>query len=70
MLFLVKDILDYSQIESNSLILNKSNTHVADLLNECISVLGFKANEKGIALSVQESAVLEKEVYTDANRVK
>ncbi len=43
MLFLVKDILDYSQIESQSLILNKALVSVQSIIDECVSVLVFKA---------------------------
>jgi len=52
MLFLVKDILDFSQIESRSFILNTNEECVVeDMLAECIDLFRFKANEKGVALS-------------------
>lgn len=70
MLFLVKDILDYSQIESHSLILNKGPVIVHQLIDECIGVLIFKANEKGLELTLSPSADNHQTIITDANRVK
>jgi signal transduction histidine kinase len=71
MLFLVRDILDFAQIESESLILNLQFTSVSTLINECLEVLSFKASEKGILLT-SENALPEilSNVNTDANRVK
>ena len=50
MLFLVKDILDFSQIESKSLVLSYEKALVKDVLKDCVNTLSFKASEKGIAL--------------------
>lgn len=50
MLFLVKDILDFSQIETNSMVLNYSPINMKTLLDECLRVLKFKADIKGIEL--------------------
>lgn len=38
MVYLVRDILDFSQIESKSLILNIESINLLNLLKECISV--------------------------------
>ena len=70
MLFLVKDILDYSQIESQSLILNKALVSIKSILDECLSVLMFKAQEKGIELSLIEGPANSISIVTDGNRVK
>ncbi len=43
MLYLVKDILDFSQIESKSFILNHSVCNVVQVLEECISIFKLKA---------------------------
>jgi len=58
MLFLVRDILDYGQLQSQSLILNKASVQIIIILEECISVLKFKAQEKGIELSLLSSEAL------------
>ena len=52
MLFLVKDIMDFSQIESSSLILNYTPVNIFIMLEECLSLLKFKADEKGIELAI------------------
>ena len=41
MRFLVNDILDYSQYEQKSLILNYETVNSADLINECVMMMEF-----------------------------
>lgn len=53
MLFLVKDILDFAQIESKSLILNIEPTIMMNLVEESIQALLFKAEEKGLRLEAR-----------------
>ena len=43
MLFLVKDILDLSQLESKSFNVNISKVKVFEMLMECVKILEFKA---------------------------
>ena len=50
MLFLVNDILDFSQIESRSFILNLEECNIQLMVEECIDLFNFKANEKHINL--------------------
>ena len=69
LLFLVKDIMDLSQIESNSLVLNISNTNILELLKDCVTVLKFKADEKKIVLKVH-NPMIQPMIKTDENRVK
>ncbi len=52
MVFLIKDFLDFSQLEANSLILNHQPVFLFKIINDCINVLRFKANEKGIDLCI------------------
>ena len=71
MLFLIKDIMDFSQLESNSLILNYTAVNIFSLLEECVSLLKFKADEKGIDLAISHhSTYWPPELFTDANRLK
>jgi len=74
MLFLVKDILDFSQIESRSFILNTNEECVVEeMLAECIDLFRFKAKEKGVALCynliggfiVTKEPSVKKKVRTD-----
>jgi signal transduction histidine kinase len=50
MIFLVKDILDFAQIEQRSLIINSEIVDLKKLITECLAALSFKAEEKGIDL--------------------
>jgi signal transduction histidine kinase len=52
MLYLLRDIMDFSQIESKSFILNISECKVIAALEECISMFKFKATTKGIDLAL------------------
>jgi signal transduction histidine kinase len=75
MLFLVNDILDFSQIEAKSLILNYSNVNLVEVIQECINVLKFKADEKGIVLKIRlededPSQYWPPTLCTDENRFK
>jgi len=73
MLFLVKDILDFSQLEANSLILNFNPVNVYSLLDYCVNLLKFKADEKGVELSVatsSQSVYWPRMLFTDPNRLK
>ncbi len=40
------------------------------MIDECLSVLVFKAQEKGIALTLTESEANRQIIVTDSNRVK
>ena len=48
MLYLVNDILDYSQIESKKLMLNIDWIPIRNILEECINILKFRADFKNI----------------------
>ncbi|TNV83798.1 hypothetical protein FGO68_gene7484 [Halteria grandinella] len=69
MLSLVKDILDYSQIEAKSFILNPTNTNVKEILEECISIFKFKAKEKKIKLFLDTKA-MPHQLFIDGSRLK
>eukprot|EP00347_Sterkiella_histriomuscorum_P013223 403365539 len=69
MLYLVNDILDFSQIESKNLVLNYENTDLRKLAEYCFSMLQLKADIKDIKFSFEFSPDFPKRVYTDANRL-
>ena len=54
MLYLIRDILDFSQIESKSFILNLSEDVLKEVLENCIDLFQFKAREKNIKLFVEK----------------
>ena len=55
MLFLVRDILDFAQIESKSLVLSMEEVSLPQVITECVEALSFKASEKGIHLTTNYS---------------
>jgi signal transduction histidine kinase len=73
MLYLVRDIMDFSQLESKSFILNISECKIIAALEECISIFKLKANEKGIDLSLDYESLhscLPDILLIDENRLK
>jgi hypothetical protein len=49
MLFLVNDFMDIAQFESNSIVFNMDMvTNVCQIITECMEILRFKADSKGI----------------------
>ena len=50
LLYLVKDILDLSQIEANSLLLNISKVDLIETINNCFDMFLLKAKSKKIEL--------------------
>lgn len=61
MLFLVNDILDFAQLESKTIILNKDNFNVKELLNECRDMLKQKADSKNLPILVDMEDNVPKE---------
>ena len=51
MIYLVNDILDFSQMEQKSFLVNIQQVNVRDVIQECISMLQFKAEMKFLDLS-------------------
>lgn len=74
MLYLVRDILDFSQIECKSFVLNYSYCNILSALEACISIFKLKAELKGIHLTFKydcdTNKALPKTLYTDENRLK
>lgn len=72
MMFLVKDILDFAQIENNSLVLNLEEVDLFGAIKECLDVLSYKAEQKGILLLMDNKMMVEGTLYlqTDRNRLK
>jgi two-component system, OmpR family, sensor kinase len=70
MQFLVRDILDFSQIEAKSLVLNMEKTDVLEVVRECIGILKFKADQHEIDLLVEyDVSSVPRWVETDAHRL-
>ena len=70
MLYLVNDILDFSQLESKKFLLNMQEVSLENILEEVICVLQFKAEEKGIELSYEIDSKLPSYLIVDQNRLR
>ena len=74
MLFLVNDILDFAQLEDNKIVLNANQDVSLDsLLSECLEVLRFKSDSKGLALNYTIGEAIKQKgghILTDGNRLK
>jgi signal transduction histidine kinase len=51
-------------------VLNYSEARVADIIGECMSVVGFKAHEKHIQFALTPSEASLRAIRTDSNRLK
>eukprot|EP00347_Sterkiella_histriomuscorum_P017812 403347893 len=70
LLFLVNDILDYSQLESKKILTNYENIRIEQTLKECIEVLNFKAQSKGLELSLLIDEKVPNKFLSDYNRLR
>ena len=70
MLFLVNDILDYAQLESKSIIINKELTNVLEILKDCVSIFDFQASTKNIELQLEHDLDFPPSLVTDPNRFR
>ncbi|CDW83148.1 histidine kinase-dna gyrase b-and hsp90-like domain containing protein [Stylonychia lemnae] len=70
MLYLVNDILDYSQLESQKLLLNIEDTDIKQLIEECITVLRFRSDHKNIELNYEIDGTFPESFLSDQNRVR
>lgn len=70
MLYLVNDVLDFSQIEAKKFLLNYEEIDIHEIIKDCQEILGFKAEAKGIALKSYVEDDVPKYIFTDRNRVR
>ncbi len=71
MLFLVNDILDFAQTEVKKLVLNIEEVNVRELIDQCVSIIKFQADEKEIQIHITNFEENETfTIYTDPNRLK
>jgi signal transduction histidine kinase len=69
MLFLVRDILDFAQIESQSLVLSFQAINLQMTIQECVDALSFKAQEKGIRLKHCPGHGIPLDILSDSSRL-
>jgi signal transduction histidine kinase len=70
LLDLINDILDFSKIEAGKLSVELSDTPLRQLLNSIDSMLGQKAREKGLKLSIMTQDNIPDIFYTDGSRLR
>ncbi|CDW82172.1 multi-sensor hybrid histidine kinase [Stylonychia lemnae] len=70
MLYLVNDILDFSQLESQKLMLNIDWVEIKTLLEECINVLKFRSDQKGLDLFYEIHQSFPSKIQTDEHRLR
>eukprot|EP00347_Sterkiella_histriomuscorum_P016729 403352075 len=69
MLFLVNDLLDFSQLEQKKLVLSFENVNIRKLSAECFSILQLKAQVKELEFKYEFSDDFPDQIYTDKNRL-
>lgn len=71
MMFLVNDILDFSQIEARKLVLNlEDGLSILQVIRDSVELLSFKAESKNLSLSYTVDSDFPDSITTDANRLK
>lgn len=70
MLFLIRDFLDFTQLEAASFALNLSEFDLFALLQEIAAIFGFTTRDKGIELRLQEAPAERIVVRSDNSRLK
>eukprot|EP00347_Sterkiella_histriomuscorum_P014600 403360264 len=70
MLYLVNDILDYSQLETKELLLNYEAIDIQSILEECTSVLKFRAELKDLDLSYSVDKTFPDQFMVDQYRLR
>lgn len=68
MLTLVNDILDISQLEVGKFKLTEQPFNVSEILQECIEVMKYQYENKGIALRLKSTCLIN--IRNDKNRLK
>jgi PAS domain S-box-containing protein len=59
LLEIVNDILDFSKIESGKLVLEHIEFNIHELLKKTLAILIPKAEQKGVALSIENNAIVQ-----------
>ncbi|MBN2797476.1 MAG: response regulator [Clostridia bacterium] len=70
LLNIVNDVLDFSKIESQNLVLEHISFNIHDLLEEVIELYSLNAQEKKIKLAYQPDTNMPMFLYGDPNRLK
>ncbi|EAR86396.2 ATPase, histidine kinase-, DNA gyrase B (macronuclear) [Tetrahymena thermophila SB210] len=70
LLNIINDILDYGQINQGKLELQFQPFSIVDAITECIDLIYFQANQKGLTIEVEFDVNLPELIYSDQGRLK
>jgi len=70
LLELIGDILDLSRIEADRLTLEKEDCPLQEVIDDVLSVVQFRAEEKGLSLEVDYASPLPETIHTDPVRLR
>ena len=68
--FQISDILDYSDLDSNTFQLNKSTCNLKTCIEESVSLFEVQASFKGLDLRARIDPLIPNECYTDIYRIQ
>jgi len=69
LLSIINDILDLSKIEAGKLNIDKIDFDLIHMLNSSISLVSFKAKEKGLKIRIKYSKDIPKKLHGDSLRI-
>jgi len=70
LLDLISDILDLSRIEADRLTLEKVDCPVQPIIDDVLSAVKVRAEQKGLSLKVEHRFPLPEKIYTDPGRLR
>lgn len=70
LLRIINDILDYSKIEANQLVVEKIEFDVEGLIDECVLIITPTANDKDIKIDVTIENDIPTQIISDPTRLK
>jgi signal transduction histidine kinase len=70
LLNLINDVLDMARIEAGSVIVNLASFDLGDMLRDVIDLMGMRAQQKGLSLSVEQSSDFPRAVRADAAKLR
>ncbi|MCR5120395.1 MAG: response regulator [Lachnospiraceae bacterium] len=70
LLMLVNDVLDFSKIEAGKLEINETGFYMSQMMNDVISLVKERADEKGLKLKTMISDKIPNEIISDEFRIR
>ena len=70
LLTIINDILDYSKVEAGKLELSASTTNVVKIVDDVMSLLAIKIEEKGLELTSEKKPGLVEVAFLDGHRLR